>query len=109
MGLLERASHLNFWDSAVEARGTASLRALSWVFAWHVVQQEGQCVGAERARGLSRGGRRLDGVRGTAGEESVGKYYYQVQVTWGNWGLERFGSECQDWIQTRLPPRKPKC
>lgn len=86
LGLLERASHLNTGDPAVEARGAASLRALSWVFAWlwHVVQQEGQCVGAERTQGLSRGGRRLHGVRATAGEESVGKYYYQVQVTCGN-------------------------
>lgn len=56
---------MNIGDPAVEARGTASLRALSWVFAWlwHAVQQEDQCVGAERTQGLSGGGRRLDGVR----------------------------------------------
>lgn len=40
--------------------------------------------GSREDSGTEWGGRRLDGVRGTAGEESVGKYYYQVQVTWGN-------------------------
>ena len=52
-------------SEVVWARGTASLRALSWVFAWlwHVVQQEDQCVEAERTQGLSGAGWRLDGVR----------------------------------------------
>lgn len=41
----------------------------------HVAQQEGRCVGAESPQG-STGGRRLDEVRGTAAEESMGKCYY---------------------------------